>query len=109
MAPDLLKQHFDVNAPDIVWTSDISYITTGAGWLYLCVFMDLFSRRIIGWSMGSTLEADLVDRAFMMAYNRRHPGDGLIVHSDRGVQFSVNKGRFSHYFLAVYVYTLHDT
>lgn len=88
VAPNLVQQQFTVAEPDRLWVSDISYIPTKEGWLYLCVFMDLFSRRIIGWSMGETLEAELVDHAFRMAYTNRHPLPGLIVHSDRGVQYA---------------------
>jgi len=88
LAPDLVNQQFFATEPDKIWVSDITYIRTGQGWLYLCVFMDLFSRRIVGWAMDHHMEADLVIQAFDMAFNQRQPGKGLIIHSDRGVQYT---------------------
>ena len=88
LAPDLVRQQFSCDGPDKIWASDITYIKTGQGWLYLCIFMDLFSRRMVGWAMDKHMEADLVTRAFDMACNQRTPNKGLIVHSDRGVQYT---------------------
>ena len=70
------------------WLSDISYIATGEGWLYLCIVMDLFARKIIGWSMRSTLGQELVLQAFDMACHRTHPEQGVLFHSDRGSQYA---------------------
>ena len=88
IAPNLLQQDFAVNQPNRVWVSDISYIATGEGWLYLCIVMDLFARNIIGWSMQTTLGQSLVLDAFDMAYQRTQPDAGVIFHSDRGSQYA---------------------
>jgi transposase InsO family protein len=88
IAPNLLQQDFAVDQPNRVWISDISYIATGEGWLYLCIVMDLFARKIIGWSMQTTLSQQLVLAAFDMAYQRTQPGEGVIFHSDRGSQYA---------------------
>lgn len=93
IAPNLLDRQFKVEAPDTVWTSDITYIPTGEGFLYLAGVMDLCSRKIVGWSMGGTMEASLVCRAFTMAVNARRPGPGLLHHSDRGVQYACGQYR----------------
>jgi len=88
IAPNLLQQDFAVDQPNRVWVSDISYIATGEGWLYLCIVMDLFARKIIGWSMQTTLGQSLVLDAFDMAYQRTQPDAGVIFHSDRGSQYA---------------------
>ncbi len=85
---NLLNQQFGANRPDSVWTADITYIWTGQGWLYLAVVLDLFSRRIVGWSMARTLERILVIDALQMAIATRNPSEGLIHHSDRGSQYA---------------------
>ena len=72
---------------------DITYIPTGEGWLYLAVFLDLFSRKVIGWSMSAHLDGDLAIAALKMALRARQPGGALIVHSDRGVQYAANDFR----------------
>jgi putative transposase len=87
-APDLVKQNFSVTAPNRVWVGDITYLWTAEGWLYLAVFIDLFSRRVVGWSLGRRLDASLVMTAFTKACVRRRPPEGLIVHTDRGVQYT---------------------
>ncbi len=87
-APDLVNQQFTARGPNLVWVSDMTYIRTSQGWLYLCVFLDLFSRRIVGWATDRHIDADLVNRAFTMACRKRHPAKGLIVHSDRGKQYT---------------------
>ena len=69
-------------------SADISYVWTGEGWLYLGVILDLFSRRIVGWAMGSSLERSLVLSALDMALSSRRPGSGLLCHSDRGSQYA---------------------
>jgi putative transposase len=86
-APNLLKG-VEASGPDQVWASDITYVATREGWLYLAVILDLFSRKVVGWKVGETLEAVLVVRALQNALARRQPPRGLIFHSDRGSQYS---------------------
>jgi len=93
VSPNLLEQNFTADAPDTIWVTDITYIRTDEGWLYLCVFIDLFSRRVVGWSMKARMTADLVIDAFLHAVWRRHPSPGLIVHSDRGSQYACHAFR----------------
>jgi putative transposase len=90
VAPNLLERQFDVNgvALNRVWVSDITYVPTREGWLYLAVVLDLASRRVVGWAMRDTLEAELALRALQMALDARRPAPGLIHHSDRGVQYA---------------------
>ena len=87
VAPNLLERKFEVTEPNRVWTSDITYIWTAEGWLYLAVVMDLFNRRIVGWSMNNRITRGLVMDALRMAFWLRHPVSGLIFHSDRGSQY----------------------
>lgn len=87
IAPNLLNRNFQPDAPNRVWTSDITYIQTDAGWLYLAVVLDLYSRQIVGWSMQSHMQSSLVTDALKMAWFRRRPEPGLIFHSDRGSQY----------------------
>lgn len=88
IAPNLLKRNFRVFEANRAWVSDITYIRTQSGWLYLCVIVDLFSRKIVGWSMKNHMETSLVLSALRMAYENRRPQPGLIFHSDRGVQYA---------------------
>ena len=88
IAPNRLNQCFEADRPDAIWTSDITYVWTQQGWLYLAVVLDLFSRRIVGWSMAPTLERSLVIDALQMALTTRNPNEGLIHHSDRGTQYA---------------------
>jgi putative transposase len=88
IAPNYLNRCFDQEMPDRVWTSDITYIPTQEGFLYLAVVMDVFSRKIVGWSMADHLEASLVIDAMEMALARRSPAAGVLAHSDRGVQYA---------------------
>jgi len=88
VAPNLLNRNFQVEHPDKVWCSDITYLWTMEGWLYLAVVMDLYSRKIVGWAMSSRMKGSLVQAALSMAYWRRKPGKGLIHHSDRGSQYA---------------------
>jgi transposase InsO family protein len=88
VAPNLLDRNFQVDRPDTVWCSDISYLWTIEGWLYLAVVIDLYSRKVVGWAMSSRLKGSLVTEAFSMAYWRRKQGKGLIHHSDRGSQYA---------------------
>ena len=82
-----LEQNFDVPRPDYAWVTDITYIRTWEGWLYLAVVLDLFSRIVVGWSMKPTLERELVLDALLMAVWRRKPKGKIIVHSDQGSQY----------------------
>ena len=88
IAPNRLAQDFTATAVNQKWLADITYIPTGEGWLYLATVEDLFSRRIVGWSMGTTLTDHLTCQALRMALARRHPPEGLIHHSDRGGQYA---------------------
>ena len=85
---NLLKQNFKAQRPNQVWTSDITYIWTHEGWLYLSVILDLFSRQIVGWAMSHRLGQELVLNAFQQAVWRRRPESGVIFHSDQGVQYA---------------------
>ena len=87
VAPNLLEQNFTADAPDQKWVSDITYIWTEEGWLYLAVVLELYSRRVIGRAIGERMTAALVGDALMMALWRRHIPKGVIVHSDRGSQY----------------------
>jgi len=88
VAPNLLERKFSADAPDQVWVSDISYLATRSGWLYLTVIIDLFSRLVVGWALSSSLSHEMVVAALKRAIRRRRPGKGLIFHSDRGVQYA---------------------
>ena len=88
VAKNLLKQDFHSKAPNQYWASDITYISTQQGWLYLAVIMDLYSRRIVGWSMSHRIGRHIVMDALAMAIKDRQPGDGLTHHSDRGSQYT---------------------
>ncbi len=88
VAPNLLGRDFSATAPDQVWVSDITYLACQEGWEYLATVMDLYSRRIVGWAMQSTLERSLTLRALQMAIAQRRPAPGLIHHSDRGSQYA---------------------
>jgi len=91
VAPDLIEQDFTATAPNQKWTSDITYLWTDAGWLYLAVVMDLYSRAIVGWSMNRRMTQQLVCDALTMALFRRHFPTGTIIHSDRGSQYCSNR------------------
>lgn len=87
VAPNLIQRDFAPVAPNTVWTTDITYLATDEGWLYLAVMLDLFSRQVVGWSIGPRMTKKLVTDALRMAWFRRRPAAGLIVHSDRGSQY----------------------
>jgi len=87
VAPDLLKQDFRAEAPNQKWTSDITYVWTDEGWLYLAVVMDLYSRAIVGWAMNRWMTQQLVRDALSMALLRRGFPKGTLLHSDRGSQY----------------------
>jgi len=88
IAPNKLNRDFSVSAPNKVWVTDITYIWTREGWLYLAAILDLFSRRVVGWSMDSHIDRDLAIDALDMALRTRRPELGLVHHSDRGVQYA---------------------
>lgn len=83
-----LHQNFNQNAPDLVWASDITYLKAGGKWYYLCIVMDLFSRKIIAWQIAGKADANLVITAFQKAYQKRNAPYGLMFHSDRGTQYT---------------------
>lgn len=85
---NVLQRRFSVARPNRIWAADLTYIPTAQGWLYLAVVIDLASRRVVGWSMGGSPEAELAVRALRMALEQRRPGPGLLHHSDRGMQYS---------------------
>ena len=85
---NLLKRDFAVAQPDLAYAGDVTYIWTQEGWLYLAVVIDLFSRKVVGWSMSSRMKAGLVCDALKMSIWRRRPKEGLIHHSDRGSQYA---------------------
>jgi putative transposase len=87
VAENVLGRQFSVPAANRVWASDITYIATAEGWMYLCVVLDLYSRRVVGWSMGRSLGAELAVNALLMAVLHRRPPRDLVLHSDRGVQY----------------------
>ncbi|MDX9697549.1 MAG: IS3 family transposase [Bacteroidales bacterium] len=86
--PNHLNREFVVNTPNTSWVTDITYIRTWQGWLYLAVVLDLYSRKVIGWSMKPTLAKDIVLDALLMAVWRRRPDEPVIIHSDQGSQYS---------------------
>lgn len=90
VAPNLLGRKFEIPEPDQVYCSDITYIWTTEGWLYLAIVLDLFSRQVVGWSMSNRITKKLVLDALLMAVWRRRPGTGLLFHSDRGSQYCSN-------------------
>jgi putative transposase len=93
LAPNTLNRAFSVKIPNKVWTTDITYVWTLQGWVYVAVIMDLYSRQIIGWAIDDHMRASLCVRALQMAYCRRKPEPGLLHHSDRGVQYASEEYR----------------
>jgi len=87
IAPNKLQREFTVEHPDHAWVTDITYIRTWQGWLYLAVVMDLFARKVVGWSMKPTLARELVLDAILMAVWRRRPKQKVLIHSDQGTQY----------------------
>lgn len=85
---NVLARRFDPNGPNQAWVSDITYIRTRSGWLYLAVVLDLYARKVVGWAMAPTMHAELVCAALQLAIAQRQPAPGLIVHSDRGSQYA---------------------
>jgi putative transposase len=84
VADNIVDQQFNPKQANQIWAGDVTYLRTGQGWMYLAVVMDLYSRRIIGWSIHKRMTVDLVERAMQMALNLRQPSNALIFHSDRG-------------------------
>lgn len=89
--PNLLNQIFESDGKNKIWVADITYISTKKGTLYLAVFIDIYSRKVVGWSMNNRMK----DCAFIQAYGKDHPKKDLIVHTDQGSQFT--GGNFKHY------------
>lgn len=88
VAPHVLKRQFKTEEPNQKWVGDITYLPTPAGWLYLAVVLDLYSRRVVGWAVAENMETSLVIKAFNMAVGQRTPTRGLLFHSDRGSQYA---------------------
>ena len=88
VAPNLLKRDFRADRPDHKWLTDITYIPTQEGWLYLAVILDLYNRGIVGWAMSERMTSALTISALKMAIRERRPGGGLIHHSDQGSQYT---------------------
>ena len=93
VAANQLQQDFNVSTPDTVWVTDITYIRTHEGWLYLAAVIDLYSRKVVGWSMSSRMQTSLALNALLMAVWRRKPSDKVIIHSDQGSQFTSQEWR----------------
>lgn len=87
-APDLVERNFVAMAPNKLWTADVTYLPTDEGFLYLAFILDVYSRKVVGWSMANHLRSELVAPPLQMAICRRNPSAGLIHHSDRGVQYT---------------------
>ena len=88
LAANLLDRQFDADGPNQKWVTDITYIETGEGWLYVAGVLDLYSRKVVGWSMAEHMKTELVEDALKMAIARRNPKAGVLHHSDRGVQYA---------------------
>ncbi len=88
VADNILQRDFSASEPNTTWVSDITYIATQHGWMYLTVIIDLFSRMVVGWALSSSLSHEMVVTALKRAIRSRRPGKGLVFHSDRGVQYA---------------------
>jgi putative transposase len=99
VAPNLLDRNFTPTGPNLAWTSDITYLWTDEGWLYLAIVLDLFNREVVGWSLKPRMTADIVTDALTMAWFRRKPAAGLMHHSDRGSQYASHafQGKLKEY------------
>ena len=93
IAPNRLAERPAPDGPNQVWLQDITYVPTAQGWLFLALVLDLWSRKIVGWAMAGHLRSELVVSALQMAQTQRRPGHGLLVHSDRGVQYASRETR----------------
>ena len=87
-APDLVQRNFNPTGPDRLWAADVTQFHTGEGWLHLAAVIDLWSRRVVGWAMGPTVNAELVSDALVMAFERRRPDRRVVHHSDRGAAYT---------------------
>ena len=88
IADNLVARDFNPDAPNRIWGADITYVRTWAGWLYLAVVIDLFSRRVVGWAIADHMRAELFLSTLNMAFDARRPDDGLVHHSDSGSQYA---------------------
>jgi putative transposase len=88
IAPNILNRNFAQSSPNRAWVSDITYLPVSGKWLYLAVFIDLFSRKVVGWDLSPSLHASSVIKAFEQAVCQRKPPRGLVIHSDRGIQYA---------------------
>ena len=93
ISENILNREFKASKPDQKWVSDITYISTLQGWLYLCIVIDLYSRKVVGWSMDDNMKTELVSNALTMAIRNRKPDSGVIFHSDRGSQYASTEFR----------------
>lgn len=93
IAPNTLNRQFDTVRPNEVWVGDITYLWTSEGWMYLAVFIDLFSRMVVGWSLSNRLTGSVVHLAFERACARRSPTSELLIHTDRGCQYAATAFR----------------
>ena len=91
IAPNVVARNFNPGRPNQLWATDITYVWTWQGWLYLAVVIDLFSRRVVGWAVAEHMRTELVLEALQMALQLRVPGDDLVHHSDRGSQYASNQ------------------
>jgi len=94
VAPNIVNREFTPSKPDTVWVSDITYLQSKAGWLYLTVFIDLYSRFVVGWSISDTLGHGSVLTALQRGVWRRKPGRGLLIHSDRGIRKAIKAYKY---------------
>lgn len=92
-SPDLVQRHFVADRPDQTWVSDITYLKTTQGWVYLSVMIDLFSRKVVGWATSGSVDTELVLRSLEMGIRNRRPAKGLVVHSDQGCQYTSRRFR----------------
>ena len=90
VAPNTLNRQFWAEGPNQKWVGDITYIRTREGWLYLAAVLDIYSRKVVGWSMDKHMEEELVTSALQMAASQRRPGEGVLHHSDRGSQYAAH-------------------
>ena len=97
VAENILNRDFHAAYPGEKWVSDITYLGADSGWLYMTIILDLWDRKVVGWSMSEELTAEPVSRALAMAVGNRQPGEGLILHSDRGVQYCSEEFRSTLY------------
>jgi len=88
VAANVVDRDFTASKPNEIWLTDMTYIETREGWLYLAAVEDMYSRRVVGWSMDVTMESRLVVDALEMAVQQRYPDEGLLIHSDRGSQYA---------------------